>query len=365
MSHHEPTESTPVRPDSAGHPVAVPESSSRDIDAMKRVLPPGSMEEDGRLRIDALCRKCSYNLRGLLVSGKCPECGSPVVTWRSKLRTRPSHIYSDRQWLKKVASGIHSIYYGGAVLIFIMLWTSVDYYQAKIAGPGGHIWTGSRTVVSIISVLSGMFLIVFGILRATAAEPIKSNSKTTRETGEILRKWSRALVPMCLFCMSLLIVASVVITTLPSPANQLTKNVAGAIAFGMLLLLLAEVLIFLGYLQQIAARLPASRTYVWMSEALVALGGSFIFPMVLLFVALTASLCGAPAEGMIGMLLIILGLPMIVSLPVAVIAGLIMIPLTLMVARELRQFARSNAPPGEPIGDIDERVESTERLTPL
>ena len=39
----------------------------------------GAMTADQRVAVDLNCRRCRYNLRGLALEGRCPECGRPVM----------------------------------------------------------------------------------------------------------------------------------------------------------------------------------------------------------------------------------------------------------------------------------------------
>ena len=62
---------------------------------------------------DLSCRKCQYNLRGLLVESRCPECGSPVT-----LSTRGDSImYSDPSWIGRLHFGVVVILCGLGVMI--------------------------------------------------------------------------------------------------------------------------------------------------------------------------------------------------------------------------------------------------------
>jgi len=82
-------------------------------------LPPGTppppppapvlpIDENGIVNQEVLCRKCSYNLRGLHQNGKCPECGTPVgLSIRGNLL-----CYSDPEWVDKLSRGIDWILWG-------------------------------------------------------------------------------------------------------------------------------------------------------------------------------------------------------------------------------------------------------------
>jgi len=52
--------------------------------------------------LDAPCRKCQYNLRGLASDGRCPECGTPVA-----FSTQGDLIrYSDPAWIRSIRRGV-------------------------------------------------------------------------------------------------------------------------------------------------------------------------------------------------------------------------------------------------------------------
>lgn len=56
-------------------------TSLREFDMSMFSPPPMGTEEiapDGTILVDKVCHKCSYNVRGLNVNGRCPECGTPV-----------------------------------------------------------------------------------------------------------------------------------------------------------------------------------------------------------------------------------------------------------------------------------------------
>ncbi len=60
------------------------------------------LDADGRLRDDTLCQQCGYNLRGLLLSGVCPECEAAV---QESVRGDDLR-YARRPWLLAVRRGV-------------------------------------------------------------------------------------------------------------------------------------------------------------------------------------------------------------------------------------------------------------------
>lgn len=70
----------------------------------------------GSLGADIPCRKCGYNLRGLNVEGKCPECGTMVGLSVSGDLLR----FSDPEWVQGLGSGVRLILWGVVVMIVAM-----------------------------------------------------------------------------------------------------------------------------------------------------------------------------------------------------------------------------------------------------
>jgi hypothetical protein len=68
---------------------------------MNRLTPPINFDAAGRLDVDLLCAGCGHNLRGLLPTGACGECGRPV-----KWTLAGSNIgAADPAWLARVHLG--------------------------------------------------------------------------------------------------------------------------------------------------------------------------------------------------------------------------------------------------------------------
>jgi hypothetical protein len=63
---------------------------------------------------DTPCRKCGYNLRGLSIDGRCPECGTPVGVSVNGYFLR----YSDPQYIRKLRRGVRFMLWD--VLVAIM-----------------------------------------------------------------------------------------------------------------------------------------------------------------------------------------------------------------------------------------------------
>jgi len=89
--------------------------------AMSPFLNPAVVDAQGMLKVDTPCRKCGYNLRGLSVNGRCPECGTPVglSVMGDLLR------FSDPAWIRTLRRGITLILAGIVALIFGMVAVSI------------------------------------------------------------------------------------------------------------------------------------------------------------------------------------------------------------------------------------------------
>src|ERR1051325_11587020 len=63
------------------------------------------------LNADVGCRKCSYNLRGLHIDGRCPECGAAI-----ELSVHGDLLrFSDPAWLDLIGAGLNWIMAGVAI----------------------------------------------------------------------------------------------------------------------------------------------------------------------------------------------------------------------------------------------------------
>lgn len=58
--------------------------------------------------LDTPCVKCNYNLRGLDMSGRCPECSTPVIESGDGLSLR----YANVKWLKRMYVGLTLLPWG-------------------------------------------------------------------------------------------------------------------------------------------------------------------------------------------------------------------------------------------------------------
>ena len=106
-----------------------------------------------RVEGDALCRQCGYNLRGMEVTGSCPECGAMVENsiFGDLLQ------YSSVRWLKKVRSGFT-----------VVLWGVVVQFVGGIAG--AILFAGNPTLMEAWALAAGLVALM-GIWWMTEPEP--------------------------------------------------------------------------------------------------------------------------------------------------------------------------------------------------
>ncbi len=89
---------------------------------------------------DTPCRKCGYNLRGLMPEGRCPECGTPIgLSLHGRLLR-----YADPAWVEGLARGVNLILWG---LLLTLLGGFIGGLIGAALGVGRNILPGLLPLV--------------------------------------------------------------------------------------------------------------------------------------------------------------------------------------------------------------------------
>jgi hypothetical protein len=200
------------------------------------------LDGQGRLDEDIVCRKCGYNLRGLLADSVCPECGTPVgrSTHGDLLR------FCDPAWVGTLASGMNWIVAGiicytgiicyiGSVVLMMLLFRA-------LGGPGSLAWF--QWAVLAIGLVS-----LIGHWRLTTPDPVRVEAEPSITARSLVR-----------IAMS----ASFVMSISATGAMQAGRVVGVGVAMSVIsvvqsgLGLIGTIAVFV-YARQLALRIPDER----------------------------------------------------------------------------------------------------------
>jgi hypothetical protein len=121
---------------------------------------------------DILCQRCAYNLRGLLPSGRCPECGVPVrVSIAGELLQ-----FADPTWIKRLATGGTLV---RAILILLII------ASIPTTGLGLRDWRYGRLSVLLVAAVIPALLV--GAWLLATPNPLLRKTERWRAPRRILR----------------------------------------------------------------------------------------------------------------------------------------------------------------------------------
>jgi hypothetical protein len=257
-------------------------------------VPPAAPESTVVL-VDTPCRKCRYNLRGLSIDGRCPECGTPVG-----YSTKGDLIrYSDPLWVDMLRRGISCIVWSVVVVI-------VGAILNAILSRGG-----APSPISALVSLGGYILYLTGAWFLTAPDP--------SGLGEDQYGTSRQIIRYALLAGVVSQLLQLVQMSTPTPDVRRVVLLISALAS---LCSVVGIFAMLNYLSKLALRIPDHAISDRARFLMYAIGWSYgllivIGVMVALAVAGGGPRPAAPggafvflgcAAGLLGLALIVFGI---------------------------------------------------------
>lgn len=140
-----------------------------------------AVDQDGRLAEDVACRHCGYNLRGLELAGRCPECEMAIEKTLHAFLLR----FCDPVWLGRLRSGLTLLIvtiFAGLVVGFIFGLS----YLLLVAAPGDTSMLVVSAFVLLFAGIGCMQLIAYWRITSPEPRPLhEENPLSARRTARV------------------------------------------------------------------------------------------------------------------------------------------------------------------------------------
>ena len=226
------------------------------------------VDENDRIDEHVDCRGCGYNLQGLMLQGKCPECSMPIARSIRGDELR----FSDPAWVGSLARGVQFILIGfftflgfGILYIIGILVMSFSAAASTATTTGGTGGTTSVTVTAMPFTLTSYIvmafslltlpslIIIFGVWKLTTPDP----GMVEREAPNCVRNVARWCILTMALSIPLTMMGLDTSTFVVTPiAISPTMQIVQFLGMGLGVITLAGYIAGLLFLSRIASRIP-------------------------------------------------------------------------------------------------------------
>ena len=254
---------------------------------------PGFTDAQGVVATEIPCRKCGYNLRGLHVEGRCPECGRAVG-----LSVRGDFLrYSDPGWVRKLHRGIRMI-----------IWAIVVIVLGVLLGIALGIGMGNAAVAAaapVTAMLVGYVLYLVGTWLLTEPDPSGVGEDQYGTSRKIIR------IALVLGVVNQAIEIARQFAPIPAALHSTLTLIGFVFSLAGLVAIFAQ----LQYLKKLAMRIPdpqlAGRAHFLMYAIAISYGVVIVFGILTGLLAGTAGAAGGPVAA-VGCIMGITGIAVLV-----------------------------------------------------